>query len=117
MKSLPITSASIIFLSLVSWSYGDGNASTVNKVLPVMRLDKDVIVVGAINHILSKAIEKRGTTFSAYRDGTGARGNFVTLLKVYGRAGLRCKKCRQAVIKKTKVNGRGTAYCPVCQPR
>lgn len=70
-----------------------------------------------INKVIKKAIEKRGTTFSHFRDGRGKEGNFVKLLKVYGRVGMKCKRCKQADIRKVKVNGRGTSFCPVCQPR
>jgi len=64
--------------------------------------------------ILKLAIEKRGTTFNNYRDSNGNKGNFVSFLKVYGRQGQKCQKCG-GEIKKIKVAGRGTHYCPVCQ--
>ena len=72
---------------------------------------------GSIQSVLRRAITARGTTFGSYRDGLGGEGNFVHLLKVYGRAGERCKKCRRSRIKRVKLGGRGTAYCPTCQDR
>ena len=69
----------------------------------------------AVKRIVPLAVKHRGTTFGMYRDGLGAAGNFVKLLKVYGRAGETCKKCRQATIKKITVAQRGTHYCPECQ--
>jgi formamidopyrimidine-DNA glycosylase len=68
----------------------------------------------AIVHILKLSIEHRGTTFNNYRDGAGRKGNFVHLLKVYGRGGEPCLKCK-SILKKVKVAGRGTVYCPKCQ--
>jgi len=68
----------------------------------------------AIKPILKKAIKARGTTFNNYVDANGNRGKFVNMLKVYGRAGKKCKKCA-SIIKKLKVAGRGTHYCPNCQ--
>ncbi len=68
----------------------------------------------AIPKVLGLAVKHRGTTFSDYRDSTGKKGNFVRLLKVYGRAGLLCKRC-STPIQKTKLAGRGTHYCPNCQ--
>jgi formamidopyrimidine-DNA glycosylase len=68
-----------------------------------------------IRRVLRRAVKERGTTFGDYRDGLGGEGNFVRLLKVYGRAGEKCRRCKSAAIKKVKINGRGTAYCPVCQ--
>jgi len=64
--------------------------------------------------ILTLAISHRGTTFSNYVDSQGKRGNFSTMLKVYGRAKEKCFKCSSAIIK-TKIAGRGTHYCPHCQ--
>ncbi|MCX6793040.1 MAG: bifunctional DNA-formamidopyrimidine glycosylase/DNA-(apurinic or apyrimidinic site) lyase [Candidatus Falkowbacteria bacterium] len=68
----------------------------------------------AIPLILKKAILKRGTTFSNFRDGAGQKGNFVAFLKVYGRSGQPCKSCGE-LIKKIRLAGRGTHFCPNCQ--
>lgn len=68
-----------------------------------------------IRRVLNLAIKYRGTTFGDYRDGLGGEGNFVKRLKVYGRAGMPCRRCGQGIIKKIKVGGRGTSYCPICQ--
>jgi len=65
--------------------------------------------------ILKTAIKKRGTTFNNYRDADGKQGSFVSFLKVYGRAGELCKRCKNGKIKKIKQGGRGTHYCPDCQ--
>ncbi|MCF7907024.1 bifunctional DNA-formamidopyrimidine glycosylase/DNA-(apurinic or apyrimidinic site) lyase [Patescibacteria group bacterium] len=69
----------------------------------------------AIFKILQKAINYRGTTFNHYRDSQGRQGNFSKFLKVYQREGEKCLRCGQALIKKIKVSGRGTRYCPYCQ--
>ncbi len=69
----------------------------------------------AIKQIMPLAIKHRGTTFSDYLDAHGQRGGFVKLLKVYGRAGKKCKRCQKGVIKKVKLGGRGTHFCPFCQ--
>jgi len=69
----------------------------------------------SIKKVLKLAIKKRGTTFNNYRDADGNRGNFIKFLKVYGRKGERCKRCRRGVIKKIKHNGRGTHFCLACQ--
>ncbi|PIT97893.1 MAG: DNA-formamidopyrimidine glycosylase [Candidatus Andersenbacteria bacterium CG10_big_fil_rev_8_21_14_0_10_54_11] len=73
----------------------------------------------AIRDVLRQAIDARGTTFGNYRDGLGGEGKFISRLKVYGRAGKPCRRtvCRQtgATIIRTKISGRGTAYCPNCQ--
>lgn len=69
----------------------------------------------ASREVIKKAIKFRGTTFNDYVDVEGNKGNFVKLLKVYGRDGEKCKRCRKGIIKKIKVAGRGTHYCPQCQ--
>jgi formamidopyrimidine-DNA glycosylase len=67
-----------------------------------------------IPKILKYAIKHRGTSFNDYVDAQGETGNFIKYLKVYGRAGERCKKC-SGVIKKMKLGGRGTHWCDKCQ--
>ncbi len=67
-----------------------------------------------VKRIMKLAVEKRGTTFNNYRDADGNTGNFVGYLNVYHRDGKKCKKC-SSIIKKTKLGGRGTHYCPSCQ--
>ncbi|MCB9802729.1 bifunctional DNA-formamidopyrimidine glycosylase/DNA-(apurinic or apyrimidinic site) lyase [Candidatus Nomurabacteria bacterium] len=68
----------------------------------------------ATEKIIQKAILKRGTTFSDYRDASGRSGNFVDYLKVYGRGGEKCLACGET-LKKVKLGGRGTTFCPNCQ--
>lgn len=68
----------------------------------------------AIPKILKYAIKHRGTSFNDYVDAQGRAGNFVKYLKVYGRAGEKCKNCGQTV-KKMKLGGRGTHWCDSCQ--
>lgn len=69
----------------------------------------------ACHAIIKKAVYMRGTTFRDYRDAAGGEGNFVKYLKVYGRGGEMCLRCRVSVLKKEMVAGRGTAYCLKCQ--
>ncbi len=68
----------------------------------------------AIIKVLKLAIKQRGTTFSDFIDLKGRRGNFSDFLTVYGRKDQNCLKCKQK-IKKIKLAGRGTHYCPSCQ--
>ena|SRR3989344_3695553 len=64
--------------------------------------------------ILKLSISKKGTSSNNYRRSDGSRGNFMSYLKVYGRAKLKCLRCK-TLIEKIKFNGRGTQYCPNCQ--
>lgn len=82
-------------------------ASSVTK-SEATKIHKEII------KILTLAIKHRGTTFSNYVDSKGKRGNFSSLLQVYGRGKEKCLKCSSAIIK-TKIAGRGTHYCENCQ--
>lgn len=67
-----------------------------------------------LRDVLAEAIKARGTTFSAYRDGEGAEGAFLPRLRVYGRDGLPCRRCR-TTIRRTVIANRSAFYCPNCQ--
>jgi formamidopyrimidine-DNA glycosylase len=69
----------------------------------------------ACQYIMSKAVASGGTTFSDYRTTDGAHGAYVKYLKVYGRAKQKCLKCKNNLITKHKVAGRGTHFCANCQ--
>lgn len=69
----------------------------------------------SIKTILKEAVKKRGTSFNNYIDTDGNKGNFAKKLKVYGRDGQKCVVCNSIIVK-TIVAGRGTRYCPKCQP-
>jgi formamidopyrimidine-DNA glycosylase len=68
----------------------------------------------ATEKVIVLGIEKRGTTFNHFVDGDGNKGGFLPFLRVYGRAGESCKKCKTPIVK-THSAGRGTHYCPTCQ--
>ncbi len=69
----------------------------------------------ACQYIIKKAISKKGTTFSDYRDSENKSGNYSQYLKVYGRQGQKCVRCKSTKIKKITLAGRGTHFCPNCQ--
>ncbi|HOJ51045.1 MAG TPA: DNA-formamidopyrimidine glycosylase family protein [Syntrophales bacterium] len=64
--------------------------------------------------ILERAIRRRGTTVSDWRDLFGAPGENQRFLNVYAREGEPCLRCGQPVVRR-KIGGRGTYYCPTCQ--
>jgi formamidopyrimidine-DNA glycosylase len=72
-------------------------------------------LAGAIRAVLLRAVERRGTSFSDYVDGQGNPGENQEHLEVYGRSGLACSRCGRA-IQRIVLSGRGTHYCPHCQP-
>lgn len=77
--------------------------------------DKDIReVYENTRKILKLAIERRGTSTSDFRDTKGLKGTYGDLRNVYQREGMPCPVCGGAV-KKIKVGGRGTHFCPKCQ--
>ena len=68
----------------------------------------------ALRSVLRRAIASRGSSVDDYVDAEGLPGSFQKLLRVYGRAGLPCRRCRTP-IKRVELAQRGTFYCPECQ--
>jgi len=72
-------------------------------------------VASATRRVLEEAVSRMGTTFSSYRTIWDEPGEYGSLLRVYDRAGQRCRRCG-AVIRRIVQGQRSTYYCPVCQP-
>ena len=70
----------------------------------------------AIQEVVQEAIRYRGTTLDdeAYLDLFGKPGEFQRELKVYGRKGLPCRRCRTP-IESVALGGRRSFFCPQCQ--
>ena len=64
--------------------------------------------------IIEKAIEYGGTTIRSYTSSLGVTGKYQDYLEVHTKAGEKCPQCG-TIIKKEKVGGRSTYYCPRCQ--
>ena len=64
---------------------------------------------------MDNATRNGGTTIRTYQNAFGDAGTYQNHLKVYGKDGTACPNCGTE-IEKIKVAGRGTHYCPVCQP-
>jgi formamidopyrimidine-DNA glycosylase len=71
-------------------------------------------IVDNAKRILNAAILAGGTTFATFASSATKIGSFQNQLLVYDRGNEPCVKCGTKIIK-TKVNGRGTCYCPHCQ--
>lgn len=67
-----------------------------------------------IRTVMNIAIEKGGSTDKNYVNAEGKRGSYIDFARVFRREGLACPRCG-AIIEKTRVAGRGTHICPVCQ--
>lgn len=69
----------------------------------------------AAREVMEESIEAGGSTMRNYVKADGTRGNYLDLFaKVYHLDGKPCERCG-VEIKKIKVGGRGTHFCPKCQ--
>lgn len=71
-------------------------------------------IAATIPDLLSDAIRWCGTSFSDYRDADDRSGEFQNHLRVYDRAGEKCRVCRSK-IKRVAIGNRSAFYCPICQ--
>ena len=65
--------------------------------------------------VLSLSIDKGGSTDRNYVDAEGNRGNYLQFANVFRREGQPCPRCHRAIVK-IRLSGRGTHFCPHCQP-
>ena len=68
----------------------------------------------AILFVLKQGIEDRGTSVDQYLDTHAHKGGHAKNLKVFRLNGEPCPRCG-TIIKKIRVGGRGTHFCPSCQ--
>jgi formamidopyrimidine-DNA glycosylase len=68
-----------------------------------------------LRRILREAIRAGGTSVRTYVDTSGSTGAFQHSLRVYGREGGACRFCGSTIVRE-RVGGRGTFFCPRCQP-
>jgi formamidopyrimidine-DNA glycosylase len=69
----------------------------------------------AIRAALAAGIDRQGSTLRDYATPEGSTGSMQDEFRVYGRDGDPCPRCRTPIAK-TRVGGRGTWFCPRCQP-
>lgn len=68
----------------------------------------------AIKKVLKKGIELGGESFADYRNIEGKKGNFDIEKKAYQREGEKCFRCK-TLLKRIKIGGRSSCFCPSCQ--
>lgn len=69
----------------------------------------------ALLETLQAGIDHEGSSIESFVDPAGERGGFQEILSVYQRTGEPCRVCG-ATVRRTVVGGRGTHFCPRCQP-
>ena len=69
----------------------------------------------ALQQVLQKAIESRGSSIADFLDADGEPGEYQQHHRAYGREGKPCHRCRTP-IRRVIVAGRSSFFCPKCQP-
>jgi formamidopyrimidine-DNA glycosylase len=89
----------------------------IHPLRPAGELDPDEIkrLFRGVRQALEAGIARQGATLRDYATPDGSRGRMQHEFKVYGRGSEPCERCATP-IEKTRVAGRGTWYCPHCQP-
>jgi formamidopyrimidine-DNA glycosylase len=89
----------------------------INPLTPAGELDDAEIAAlrAGIRKALRLGVRRQGATLRDYRGADGERGGMQHEFRVYGREGEPCERCGTPIAK-TRAAGRGTWYCPACQP-
>jgi formamidopyrimidine-DNA glycosylase len=89
----------------------------IHPLRPARSLDRNELrrLHRAIRAALEHGIARQGSTLRDYRLPDGGEGTMQREFKVYGRGGEPCDRCGTPIAK-SRVGGRGTWFCPTCQP-
>ncbi|MFH1602222.1 MAG: bifunctional DNA-formamidopyrimidine glycosylase/DNA-(apurinic or apyrimidinic site) lyase [Candidatus Shapirobacteria bacterium] len=68
----------------------------------------------AILEVLKRGLQYRGASDQYYLDAKGEKGSYQDHFLVYKREGQKCFGC-PGKVKRIKLGGRGTFFCPACQ--
>lgn len=67
-----------------------------------------------IKYVMNLSIEKGGSTDRNYVNAEGKKGSYIDFARVFRQEGKPCPRCG-TIITKTRVAGRGTHFCSICQ--
>ena len=90
----------------------------INPTTRVEQLSDDDLhcLLDSIIEIMNQSLRAGGSTARNYVKADGSRGDYLDkFARVYRREGQPCARCGHE-IRKIKLAGRGTHYCPACQP-
>ena len=92
-------------------------ASKINPKTPAktLSIEECARLIEESRRILSEAIKQGGSTIRSYHPKEGMSGNMQNELHAYGHEGMACDRCGM-IMRKITIGGRGTTYCPKCQP-
>jgi formamidopyrimidine-DNA glycosylase len=89
----------------------------IHPLRPAESLDKAELrrLHKGVRQALELGIRRQGSTLRDYALPDGGSGSMQDEFKVYGRGGEPCDRCGTPIVK-SRVAGRGTWFCPTCQP-
>ncbi len=85
------------------------------RLVPTLSLEEKRRLFRAIPRVLKRGLLHGGTSFQTYLNAAGESGTNQENLRVYGREGERCRRCRSSVAR-IIVGQRSSHFCPRCQP-
>ena len=77
--------------------------------------DQLSVLLSEIKYVMNLSIEKGGSTDRNYVNAEGKKGSYIDFARVFRKENTSCPRHPDALIEKTRVAGRGTHLCPVCQ--
>jgi formamidopyrimidine-DNA glycosylase len=77
--------------------------------------EEQLVLYKEIQKVLKSAIKHGGSSVDDYVRVSGKNGDYARFHQVYGRQGKSCFVCA-TLIKRIAQGGRGTYFCPKCQP-
>jgi len=91
-------------------------AAQVHPATPVARLTDARLgqILVAAREVMERSLALGGSTARTYVDAQGRPGAYLSFAAVFRREGQPCPRCGETIVK-TRVAGRGTHLCPVCQ--
>ena len=106
------------FISGVGNIYSDEalwNAKIHPRRSPASLSDSEVkALFEGIRESLNLAIEKGGSSASAFVDSGGERGLYLSYAHAYHMTGKPCARCKTPIVRE-KIDGRSAHFCPSCQ--
>jgi formamidopyrimidine-DNA glycosylase len=70
----------------------------------------------SILKVLGEGIKRGGASELSFVTPDGGEGSYQKHFLAYGQQGKLCSRCKKAKMIKVTLGGRGTYYCPICQP-
>ena len=110
LSQRPVAGVGNIYADEALWRAGINPAARTVTRGAAARLHRSIV------EVLREGIDNGGTTLRDYRTADGGIGSNQHHLDCYGRAGEPCRRC-ESVLRRRTVDGRGTTWCPLCQPR